>query len=284
MFPTFALLALSICAVWIKTFPIGHTSVAPWVVLFGAAVSSGLIYGILDWTALIPLALLGAFCLCAAREMRPPARAVYTTIAALFAAALALHIAPGFNNPVVVRDVYVSHGAPSFTQYANFDKAAAGLLLLALLSRRCTSIPQWRAIAAPTLLAIGATGLVVMSCAVLTGYVAFDPKLPPITARFLIINLLFTCVAEEALFRGVLQERLIQAWPTSAAAVIALSALLFGGAHYAGGALNMALATIAGLGYALSYHATRRIESSILTHFGVNALHFIGFTYPRLAA
>ena len=59
--------------------------------------------------------------------------------------------------------------------------------------------------------------------------------------------------------------------------------MLFGLAHAGGGATWLAVATIAGLGYAAIYARTRRIEGAILVHFAVNAAHFIGFTYPRLA-
>jgi hypothetical protein len=43
------------------------------------------------------------------------------------------------------------------------------------------------------------------------------------------------------------------------------------------------LAAVAGLGYALVYHRTRSIEMSMLTHFTLNAMHFLLFTYPRAA-
>jgi membrane protease YdiL (CAAX protease family) len=43
------------------------------------------------------------------------------------------------------------------------------------------------------------------------------------------------------------------------------------------------LATIAGLFYGAAYLRTRRIEGAILTHFALNAAHFLAFTYPALA-
>lgn len=43
------------------------------------------------------------------------------------------------------------------------------------------------------------------------------------------------------------------------------------------------VAAVAGLGYALAYQWQRRIEVAVLVHFGVNALHFVGFTYPLKA-
>lgn len=64
---------------------------------------------------------------------------------------------------------------------------------------------------------------------------------------------------------------------------ITVSSVLFGLAHFAGGVSYVVLATIAGVGYSLAYARTRRIESAVVTHFGVNAVHFFGFTYPHLA-
>jgi uncharacterized protein len=63
---------------------------------------------------------------------------------------------------------------------------------------------------------------------------------------------------------------------------VAVPALLFGLAHAGGGAVAGVLAGAAGLGYGLAYAWTRRIETAIVVHFGVNALHFVGFTYPYL--
>jgi CAAX protease family protein len=43
------------------------------------------------------------------------------------------------------------------------------------------------------------------------------------------------------------------------------------------------LAAAAGLGYAIVYHRTKSIEMSMLAHFGLNAVHFLLFTYPAVA-
>jgi membrane protease YdiL (CAAX protease family) len=38
----------------------------------------------------------------------------------------------------------------------------------------------------------------------------------------------------------------------------------------------------AGLGYGWVFMRTQRIEAAMAVHFGVNAVHFLLFTYPRL--
>jgi membrane protease YdiL (CAAX protease family) len=112
-----------------------------------------------------------------------------------------------------------------------------------------------------------------------------EPKWLPFTPIFLVTNLLFTCVAEEAFFRGFLQDRLARAMAHTrygAAFAIICSGLLFGLAHVGGGLPLILLASLVGLGSGLAYHRTQRLEAAIVTHFIVNAVHFICFTYPKL--
>jgi uncharacterized protein len=100
-----------------------------------------------------------------------------------------------------------------------------------------------------------------------------------------VTNLLFVCVAEEAFFRGLIQDRLgksLSGIRFGTMISIACSAVLFGAAHLGGGAVYAGIAMLAGLGYACSYAIVKRIEAPILVHFGLNAVHFIVFTYPRI--
>ena len=282
---TYILLGLSICAVWAPNISLGGgRSVKPWVLLFAAAIISGLSSGVLTWHALMPLAVLFAASLLSQRFSGLVSRTVFTLIAAGTALALALHAVPGFNNAIVVDRALVSVNAVPFTQYANFDKGAAGLILLAFFCQRITSATDARRIVVPTLMVIGLTTLAVVVYGLSAHYLELDPKVPTFALAFLGVNLLFTCVAEEAFFRGLFQERLMRVlaarWQWVA---IAVSSVLFGIAHFAGGLEYVVLATIAGVGYSLAYATTRRIEPAIVTHFSVNAIHFFGFTYPHLA-
>jgi membrane protease YdiL (CAAX protease family) len=178
-----------------------------------------------------------------------------------------------------------SPDALPFTQYANFDKAAVGLIFLALLCRRASTGAEWLAMLRRTLPIAAVTMIVVLAIAVGVGFVAPQFKLPPYTPVFLATNLLFTCVAEEAFFRGFLQERLANALPDNRAwqaSVVVFSGVLFGLAHLGGGTVYALLATLCGLGYAYAYAVTKRIEAPIIVHFAFNAIHFIGFTYPAI--
>ena len=285
---SFMLLGLAIALVWMPTRPLVGREAPPWTVVFGWACLAGLLAspGVLDPTALLPLAVLGA--LAWGGVAAPRWRFAPTVLAGLLALAMSLHLLLGFHPVVLFHDVHLTPDAAPFALALSFDKAAAGLVLLGAFCVRATS---WRQLASqlPAIVAAGvATAAVSIGVALAAGYVRFEPKWVDAAPAFLVANLLFTCVAEEAFFRGLIQERLMRlaetrrqpAWNGIA---IVVSTLLFGLAHAGGGATWMAVATIAGFGYALVYARTRTIEGAILVHFAVNAAHFIGFTYPRLA-
>lgn len=284
---TFSLLALAICAVWLPPVPMGKCLRLPlWPVFFGGAIASGLVAAYLTWQA---LPALGGLCLAACLARRETAsrlqRTFFAALAALMVLALALHRLPGFMNPLLLANVKSSADAAPFTLYANFDKAAAGLVVLAWLCNRAQTIGDWQGIWRRTWPVVLATCTTVLLMAVALGLVRFDPKLPDYTPLFLVINLLFTCVAEEAFFRGFLQARLTAALGDvrfGGALAILISGLLFGAVHAGGGSAYLALASLAGLGYAYAYACTRKVEAAIIVHFAVNAVQFIGFTYPRL--
>jgi uncharacterized protein len=206
--------------------------------------------------------------------------------AAVMAGLLAVHAMSGFQNPVILRDVVLSPGSIPYTQYVNFDKTLAGVLVLAIgWFAPLRSVADWRAglrAAAPV---AGPTIAVVMAASLALGFVRFDPRWTPVFWVWAPINLLLTCVSEEALFRGFLQREIEAALADRAyvaPVATAASALAFGLAHIAGGWLYVLLATLAGTGYALAYQRSKRVEMAILTHFAVNATHFLLFTYPAL--
>jgi hypothetical protein len=116
------------------------------------------------------------------------------------------------------------------------------------------------------------------------GYLTWQPKWTSLFWIWAPVNLFFTCLSEEALFRGFIQRELASALHGTRYGnwvAIAVSALLFGLAHFAGGASYVALAAAAGVGYAIVYQRTQSIEMAMLAHFALNATHFLLFTYPR---
>jgi len=254
--------------------------------VFGAAIVCGLVWGYLNPIAAIELAAFGALAYYVGHgDMKKGLRIFLGILTGILALALAMHRLPGFSNPQLIANARFSADAIAFTQYANFDKAAVGLILLAFLCRRCGTRGEWRDMLRRTLPVAAVTAVVVLAIAIAVGFVAPQFKLPPYTPIFLITNLLFTCVAEEAFFRGLVQDRLAGALPATRpwqTAVVVFSGALFGLAHLGGGPVYALLATLCGVGYAYAYAVTKRIEAPIIVHFAFNAIHFIGFTYPAI--
>jgi membrane protease YdiL (CAAX protease family) len=259
--------------------------VPAWPAGLAAAVGAAWWAGFVALPAIVALLVLVALCHV---HQRSTSRAVrWGAMAALvvLALALALHKVPGFANPLLLRDVLVSQGAAPVTQYLNVDKAAVGIVLCAWFCAPARRRAEWAAVR-PALPIVLLTPVVVLGGALLSGTVAVDPKLPAFTPLFLLTNLLFTCVAEEAFFRGVIQGGLLHALAGrryAPAVAIGVAAVLFGIAHAGGGVAMIVLATLAGIGYGLAAWRSGRIEAAILAHFVVNALRFLLVTYPLLA-
>jgi uncharacterized protein len=280
----FALLLVAVLGLWI------HRAV--WIAALVAAVAAAYYTGALYGLAAVWLALLAAFAW-VYRLWRDKPRNVTSRAAQLIAGivffllalALGLVLMPGFPRTVFVAETVLSPGAAPYALGLGFPKVVGGILILGLISE--TRVRSWRELgevlrrAAPILVV---TALVVMLFTLAAGYVRFDPKWTPLFFAWAAANLFFTCLSEEAFFRGFVQAELARLggrdWTIVA---IATSAVLFGLAHFGGGSTYVIAATIAGLGYALAYHRTQRIEAAMAVHFGLNAVHFLLFTYPRLA-
>lgn len=284
---TFGLLGLSICSVWLTPVPVrGRFLISPWLLFFIGAITSGLLSGYLTWAAVVALGIFGVIAHLAARSEASRLQRIFLgLLTALLALALATHRLPGFNNPVLIANAKFSADAAPYTQYLNFDKAAVGLILLVYFCNRSKNSSDWSASLRRTYPIALTTAVIVIAASIILGFVRPDFKLSWYTPVFLATNLLFTCVAEEAFFRGFFQERLagsLSIFRFGEWIAVLLSALFFGAVHYAGGPTYIMLAVLAGLGYAYVYAVVKRIEASIMVHFVFNAIHFIGFTYPRI--
>ncbi len=278
----FGLLGLSIASSGLAAGPEQRPALLRhlWLVLLGLAAGAGLAAGVLRPVALASIAALPALAWLATRHGNAALRAVSTLLVLLLSFALALHAVPGYDNPLLLKDVRLSAQSAPYTMYANFDKGLAGLVLLVFFCRRAASWRDFAAAWRAQALAVTALLAAVLGAGWGLGFVLPDFKLSPYLPLFAVVNLLFVCVAEEAFFRGVIQEQLSRYGEIMA---VAVSGLLFGAAHLGGGWQFGVLASVAGLGYALLYARTRRIEIPIAAHFLLNLVHFMAFTYPRAA-
>lgn len=281
----YSLFVLTVITVWLRN----STGVATWIPFAIATLISATLAGHLTGVASIALTVFGVLAYLSVRSDIAVALRVLMALALLaMAGFFATHSMPGFHNPLLLHEHKFSPDALPFTQRANFDKGMAGLLLLVFFCERSKSWQEWTRVMLRTVPIALITCLFISGIATALHYSRLDIKLPSYTPVFLLTNLFFTCFAEEALFRGLIQHRMSR-WLGSRhvkrAGLIALicTSSLFGLVHTGGGWGYVLLATVAGLGYGYAFMRTERIEAPILVHFCVNAMHFLGFTYPRLA-
>lgn len=197
----------------------------------------------------------------------------------LASAALVVHAMPGYEGLLVAEQVVFKPGSTATNLYFNHDKVLVAWSLLnfiPLFGKSATPQPLKPMWLTPLAVTLGIA--VALALAVILGLIDWQPAWTPWLWVFAAGNLLNTCIAEELLFRGVLQRQL-QRRITPLLAV-AIAALLFGLAHVAGSWGYVAVAVIAGGVYGLVYYWTGRIVWAVLVHWLLNLGHFMVFTYP----
>ena len=277
---TYTLLSLAIISVWLRKKPLIFGG------LLGLACIAGLLAGHLHLVALLGIALFASVAQVWGMAQKQSRRVMWGILVALFSVLLWFHKVPGFANGLLAKNLLIGQHTQAFNFFLNIDKSLIGLFILgfgpiALLKTRAEAWQLWKQTLPMAVLSI----FMIVGLACLTGYVQYDFKINRLLMIFALNNLLFVCIAEEALCRGLVQNTLNQLLaPYRYGPVLALlAASLFFGLLHRGGLLSILLATIAGLCYGSVYQKTQRIEASILTHFLLNMVHFVGFSYPALA-
>ena len=278
-----ALLA-AITSLWLRS--------AAWMAALAAALVLGYAAGVMHGPAAAWVAALGLLVWAYRRNKSSSrGRGVRAVLLALgivaVATLLGMHALPGFDNPLLVDNLVIGPGATAYSVYFNFDKTMVGILLIGFGSTALLrSAAQWRLALRRAAPVIAVNVIAAMLLAVALGFVELQPKWTSLFWSWALANLLLTCLSEEAFFRGFIQQEVgaaLSGHRFGDAAAIATSAVLFGIAHLAGGWRYVLLATLAGAGYAIVYRRTRSIEMAMLAHFTLNSVHFLLFTYPRLA-
>lgn len=200
--------------------------------------------------------------------------------------ALSLHIAPGFQGWHLLSACQTSPMSVPFNLCFNFDKVSLGIFILVSGVPLCHGGYEWKKAVHVAFVFTILAAVVLCTVALTLKYAKWDPKLPIFTPLWLITNLLFTAVVEEVIVRSFVQEKLsimTRAFRWHYLISLTGSSLVFALGYYAMGASHILLAFIAGLFYGGAYIASgRRVEASILTHFMVNFIHLLGFSYPAL--
>lgn len=281
---TYGILTLAQLSLWLPLCKRSSILISCGLLL--SAILSGLMFDILQPSALIWIALLGSSCCFFNRSRSTQIKTLLFVIICALSTGLISHRLPGFSNPKIILNFKFSVDALPYDKYLNFDSLLIGFFILGCTHHRVKDISKLKAIILKTLPIAMLSWAVIMMLSVSIGYVHWHPKWTPVFFLWAWGNLIFTCMVEEAFFRGFIQKQLMQSFSHRNAGdlwAIVIAAGLFGIRHYAGGVNYILLSTIAGLGYGWAYQHGKRIEASIFTHFSLNTLHVLLFTYPALA-
>ncbi|BBU31980.1 CAAX amino protease (plasmid) [Burkholderia sp. THE68] len=275
----FIALALAVPAVW--------SPAARWLApsLLAVGYGAAFVNGQLDPLAAVPLVLLLVAAYAVGPHRKEWMRCLGHALFIALALALSMHWVPGFHNPRVIGPERFTADAVPFTMFLNLDKPLVGFwLLLALPWTR----PPHKALTSlkAGMASLAGTTIVCLILALVLGIVRWEPKWPSSTWLFMLNNLLLVTLTEEALFRGYLQgglSRLLKRFAHADMIALFIAAVIFGLAHFPGGWHWIVLTSVAGTGYGLAYRFGG-LPAAILAHFGLNAAHFLLFTYPMLQA
>ncbi|MFL1781103.1 CPBP family intramembrane metalloprotease [Candidatus Hepatincolaceae symbiont of Richtersius coronifer] len=276
---TYSLLFITIITLWLPS----NSRIKIWQVTAFLALSFAYLSNLITEIGILVIGVYGILCILYAKN-EVIKRHLLLLPVLVMGGIIAKHFLPGFNNLLILSNFQFTADALPFTLYLNIDKAFSGILLAGFVLQLSFKKMDWIIIGKALKSKLPIVLITVLGISYLLGYVKFSPKLPDYFLIWMVSNLLITCLAEEALFRGILQNHLSQlTYRYSSVVAILIPALIFGALHYSGGIKYVALTSIAGLLYGWIYNASgKRIEASILAHFAVNLLHILFFTYPAL--
>ncbi|WP_455210362.1 CPBP family intramembrane glutamic endopeptidase [Kaarinaea lacus] len=243
---------------------------------------------LIEFRALIPLTIIASTTIGTIIFHRRNKYLFWTFLVATVVVGFGLgtHEFDGFNNPLIVDHMILTTGSKPFTLYWNYDKAFTAFFLILLYQ----SVQKPSFVSTGNIkkgvIALVATFILTFIFAYLLGLIRWEPKFPEYLFLWSLSNLFITAAAEEAFFRGIIQSQLYQALSSytkyAGAVSICTAGIVFGIAHFAMGFAYILAAIVAGLGYGLVFHLTKRLEASILTHYLLNTIHILFFTYPMI--
>ncbi|MBP2655739.1 MAG: hypothetical protein H6Q73_3308 [Firmicutes bacterium] len=278
----YSALYISVLSLWLPL----KLKLPAWSITGIIACIFALINNQMDIYAVLPIVALACAVYFSGKNNIPSTGRIIAGITVIFIAIpLGAHLIPYFHNLKILSNVYISTDGIPFTMYLNFDKTIVGLCILGLTQHLISNKNTWLSMIKETIPPASVLIFISILLAILVGNVHFDPKLPECLWIWSITNLLFVCTAEEGFFRGFIQKNLAMIfanhqWGKPIALII--TSLFYGLIHFSGGIIYVGLVVVAGIGYGWIYQKTNHIEASILTHFALNLIHILFFTYPAL--
>ncbi|MNX65902.1 CAAX amino terminal protease self- immunity [compost metagenome] len=251
------------------------------LILLSIGYYMALCFSSMSWPAMISVALLLVCGFAVRQQTLQFGRILGHGLFIVLALALALHWLPGFHNHRGIALQRFSENAIPFSMFLNLDKPLIGFWLLLACPWIVGRCPL-RSFLYATALALTLSTVLALGGALLMGIIAWAPKWPDQGWLWMLNNLLLVTLVEEALFRGYIQgglSRIMKNLPRGENLALLLASLIFGLAHAGAGWQWVVLASLAGVGYGVAYRFGG-LGAAILSHFGLNLMHFGLFTYP----
>ncbi len=198
---------------------------------------------------------------------------------------LLLHQIPGFNNWKIFHQAAHSH-VGAYTLYFNYDKPFVGFFVLAINHPLIDSRAKLARVSLRALPLTLLTAALLLFLSYKLKLIAFDYKLVCFLPLWIIANLFFVALTEEAFFRGFFQAQLqhLIRRPFAPLLSLFLVSTVFALSHLLFIPIKeyILVVWVASLCYGTIYHFTKSIEASAIAHFCVNLIHILFFTYPVL--
>jgi uncharacterized protein len=242
-----------------------------WGTLFSASLLCAFLTGHLNAVGLlftgVLTALWGAY-------MRKSDLALFILLI-LFSLSMKMHFLPGFTSYFFTPHFCVGLDAPLI-----------GLFPLVFLVPLSKSKEDWTQALRGFL--YGTIGIAIIALlATATKATHWNFKTPSFFLERLVINFFLTCIPEEAFYRGFLQNTLCKSFQSlkyGKFISLLLTSIIFTAAHvfWSPNFAITAFVFLASLLYGGVYLISGRIESAILTHFLLNAVHMTFFSYHAM--
>lgn len=277
-FTSYILLICSIISCWIypKYFLFAPIYIIGYCFAF--------IGNIVTYASLFPLTIL---IICLLLLQFNPKRFIHlfsSMVVAIIGVGIMTHMIKGFNNFLLLKEITYGTSSIPINLYLNYDKVSLAIFLLGLSIPVIKEKEQWKHTILITIPWLAFSAFVLLGFAKLTNFVLFDIKFPITTLYWLIINFFFVVIPEEAFYRGFLQHEITKNLPNKAGPILAILSvsLLFALIHifFIPNFTFITLAFIASVLYGTIFYFSKAIESSIITHFFINVIHFFFFSYP----
>jgi len=275
-------LTMTILSLWVKR--------SPWI--WGSFLIFAFVLGyfakIITPIALAPIGALLFLHALIKGEIKGLARFILVASASAASFGLWFHLFPGFHNFQILDNVQISPGAYPISLYLDFDKPFIGIFVLALGFPLISNLREFGKVLKTAIpLTLGGI-LIILLLATYSGLMRWDPKFSSLFWVFIVENLIFVVIGEEAFLRGFIQNEFFRWFGGKGVNAnifsVLITAFLFAALHY-NWVTNLpflGLVFVTGIVYGSIYQFTKALEASILCHWLFNLIHFSLFTYPVL--